>query len=369
MQDTNNKEVLNLPGKYLPIKPLTKSELHKIARERVSLIAKEFAEGFRFLENYPKSVTFFGSTRVLEDNEFYIKARSISARITKELGYSILSGGGPGIMEAANRGAFENGGTSVGLTIELPNNQATNPYINNSIDFYYFFSRKVCLSFSAEAYVFFPGGLGTFDEIFEILTLIQTHKIEHVPVIMVGSSYWNDVDALIKKQMLTRGMIDEEDTKLYTITDDEDEILEIIRNAPIRYTEKFDGESILQKYGVGEAKEAHLGKTSLSSKKCIPCEDKVPPMTHPQSEEMLSQINQWIMIDDKKIEKTLSFKNFTEATAFVNKVAHIAEEENHHPDIEIFNFNKVKITLYTHNIDGLSENDFILASKIDEILR
>ncbi len=234
---------LNVPGKDLPVRPLTKAELQETAQERVHLISKEFTEGFEFLEDYPKSVTFFGSARNVEGDPMYEKARSLAKRITTELKYSIVSGGGPGIMEGANRGAFENAGESVGLTIELPDKgQATNPYINKGVDFYYFFVRKVCLAFSAEAYIFFPGGFGTFDEMFEILTLVQTHKIERIPIILVGSEFWSALDTLMKKELLGRGLIDPEDTSLYTITDDENEIINIIKNAPVRNGEEFKGQ-------------------------------------------------------------------------------------------------------------------------------
>jgi uncharacterized protein (TIGR00730 family) len=242
MQQDENKPIINLPSKDLPITPLTKEELHETARERVSVIAKEFTDGFAFLENYPRSVTFFGSARNKEDDMYYAKARSLAGRIVTELHYAVVSGGGPGVMEGANRGAAEHGGESVGLTIELPEGQATNPYINKHEDFYYFFARKVCLSFSAEAYVFFPGGFGTLDEMFEILTLVQTHKIEKVPIVLVGSEYWNILDEFMKKQLLARGLIDTEDVTLYTITDDENEIIEKIKNAPVHNGQAFKGQ-------------------------------------------------------------------------------------------------------------------------------
>ena len=146
----------------------------------------------------------------------------------------VVTGGGPGIMEAANKGAFEAKGKSLGLTIKLPQEQTTNPYITNEVSFNYFFSRKVCLSFSAEAYLFFPGGFGTLDELFEILTLVQTRKIEKVPIILVGNDYWTALDAFIKEHLLSKEMIDSEDITLYSISENEDEIIEIIRNAPVR---------------------------------------------------------------------------------------------------------------------------------------
>ena len=352
------KKKINLPDKHLPIKPLSKKEIHETARERVSLISKEFTEGFRFLEHYPKSVTFFGSARFEEENKYYKKARDIAGKIVRELKYSIVSGGGPGIMEASNRGARENDGDSVGLVIELPNEQVVNPYINRHIEFYYFFSRKVCLSFSAEAYIFFPGGFGTMDELFEILTLVQTHKIHPVPIILVGSDFWKKIENTIFKEMLEIKTIDEDDLKLYTITDNDDEIINIIKNAPIRNGESFTGPSALEE-----------NKEKLSSKKCKPCEGNENPYSQKESEEMLSNINQWNLIEDKYIEKTYLFKDFHDAMHFVKDIGDIADAENHHPDINLFGFNKVKVTLTTHAIKGLSENDFIMASKIDELLR
>ena len=235
-----NKQIENAPEKNLPIRPLTLEEMHKAAKERISLITKEFSKGFEFLSHYPRSVTVFGSTRMKEDDPYYIKARALAGRIVTELNYAVLTGGGPGIMEAANRGALEADGESLGLTIELADNQITNRYLTDNLDFYYFFSRKVCLSFSAEAYIFFPGGLGTLDEFFEIITLIQTHKIENVPVILVGKEYWSKIDELFKTELLKHETIDLEDTHLYTITDDEDKILSIIRSAPIRNGIKFN---------------------------------------------------------------------------------------------------------------------------------
>jgi uncharacterized protein (TIGR00730 family) len=186
------------------------------------------------LENYPKSVTFFGSSQIGEDHPYYQDARKLSGRIVQELGYSIVSGGGPGIMEAADRGAFEAGGDSIGLLIKLPTAQPTNSYIKKSVSFYYFFARKVCLAFGAEVFIFYPGGLGTLDEFYEIITLLQTKKIGGAPMICVGSEYWNKVKELMETEMLSRGMIQPEDLNLFTITDDHDQILELIKNAPVK---------------------------------------------------------------------------------------------------------------------------------------
>lgn len=236
----SNKEVINIPLKHANIQPLTKRELHDTAVDRVSLIAKEFTNGFNFLRHYPKSVTIFGGTRFRETDDAYVKARSLATKVVNELGYAVFTGGGPGVMEGGNRGAFEAGGQSLGLTIELADKQIKNPYLTKNLDFYYFFSRKVCLVFSAEAYVFFPGGFGTFDELFEVLTLVQTRKIEKVPIILVGSDFWNPFDKVLRDEMLKRGTIDEDDLALYTITDDENHIIDLIRHAPIHNGIKFN---------------------------------------------------------------------------------------------------------------------------------
>ena len=145
-------------------------------------------------------------------------------------------------MEAANRGAYDAAGNSLGLIIKLPHEQKVNKYITKTLASYYFFVRKVLLSFSAEAFIFYPGGYGTLDEFFEILTLIQTKKIEGVPLICVGSEYWNELKEFIKKQMLARKAIEPTDIDLFKITDDHDEIIEIIRNVPVRIGLPFNGD-------------------------------------------------------------------------------------------------------------------------------
>lgn len=227
------KKVVNLPAKELPIEPITLHEVEEEFKKRVSTIEQEFNRGFDFIKTQSKSVTFFGSARLPETNEHYQRARRLAAKIAKE-GYAVLSGGGPGIMEAANRGAFEAGGRSLGLNIKLPHEQVRNPYVTDVVDFYYFFVRKVMLSFSAEAYIFFPGGFGTYDEFFEILTLIQTKKIERVPIYLVGNEYWNAMRKLAIEQMLPLKMIESDDLDLFTITEDEDAIVEAIKKTPIR---------------------------------------------------------------------------------------------------------------------------------------
>lgn len=205
---------------------------------RICVINEEFRQGFDIVKRHKdsgKSVTFWGSARLPEEHEDYQKALRLSRRIAGDLGYSIVTGGGPGIMEAGNRGAYEMGKPSLGLTIKLPMEQYTNKYVTESIPFYFFFTRKVLMAYSAEAYLYFPGGFGTFDELFEILTLVQTGKISKVPIILVGEKFWEPLDKMIRQTMLTEfKTISQEDLDLYKILDDEDEIVEIVRNAPMR---------------------------------------------------------------------------------------------------------------------------------------
>ncbi|MEX0933364.1 MAG: TIGR00730 family Rossman fold protein [Candidatus Paceibacterota bacterium] len=204
------------------------------ALERVSSIGQEFEDGFEIMRHHSRSVTFFGSTRFDESHEYYQKARDIAARISRE-GYTVVTGGGGGIMEAGNRGAHEAGGESVGFNIKLPFEQKLNPYVSEHLSFRYFFSRKVLLAFSAEAYLFFPGGFGTLDEFFELITLVQTKKIPRVPLILVGTEYWGKLDSFIQDELLkNHKTINPEDVNLYDITEDPDEIVRIVRNAPLR---------------------------------------------------------------------------------------------------------------------------------------
>lgn len=228
-----DKKRINIPEVEAPIKPLTAEEIEMDERNDLDLINKEFKAGFDFIKKYEKSVSIFGSSRFERDNPYCIKARELGEKIVKELGYAVITGGGPGIMEAANRGAHEAGGVSLGLTIKLPTEQISNPYVNDQVGFYYFFTRKTVLTFAAEAYVFFPGGFGTLDEFFDILTLVQTHKIPKVPLILVGEEFWKHLDSFITQQLISIKSIAPSDPDLYHITDNQDEILEIIKKAPV----------------------------------------------------------------------------------------------------------------------------------------
>lgn len=345
--------------------PITLQDISEAAQKRVALITQEFRAGFEFIKNYPRSVTFFGSARTSQGDKYYEKARSLAAKIVENLHYAVTTGGGPGIMEAANRGAYEAGGNSIGLNIELPHEQATNKYLTDFMTFHYFFSRKVCLSFSAEAYVFFPGGFGTLDEFLEILTLVQTNKIPRAPIILVGAEYWTPLESFFHQSLEQVGYIENPDLKLFTITDDEEEMLEIIKSAPIRIGLAYNAKLAEVDHNSHPTRPI----SELSSKKCVPCEGGALPLSRAESEKYLQNMSDWLLVDDKRIEKTYEFQNFDEAFNFLDQVAHIAEKENHHPDLNLHDYKKVTIKISTHAIDGLSENDFILASKIDQILR
>ena len=233
------KKVVNIPECDLKQKSRTADEIDAALHDRAQRIKDEFESGFHAIRQYPKSVTIFGSARFNEGNPHYEKARSLSKKIC-EAGYSVITGGGSGIMEAGNRGTKEACGTSVGLNIELPFDQVINPYVTHGVNFHYFFVRKVALAFSAETYIYFPGGFGTLDEFFEILTLVQTKKIEKIPIILVGVDFWEPLDSFIKETLRDKfNTISNGDTGLYTITDDEDEIIKIIKSAKI-YNEAND---------------------------------------------------------------------------------------------------------------------------------
>jgi uncharacterized protein (TIGR00730 family) len=196
---------------------------------RIFRIMSEFVDGFTFLADIQKSVTFFGSARLPETHPAYQQARELGARLA-HLGYTVVTGGGPGIMQAANQGACDAGGDSVGLNIQLPHEQRTNPYVRRSHSFHYFFSRKVMLDFSAEAYVFFPGGFGTLDEFFELITLVQTGKQERdVPIVMIGTDYWAPLLRWLEGTLLrTYHTIAPDDLKICTLTDDLDEAVRLV---------------------------------------------------------------------------------------------------------------------------------------------
>lgn len=194
---------------------------------RVLRIMGEFALSIDTLKMLNNAVTIFGSARIKEGTEYYEKCIDVSKALGKN-GYETITGGGPGIMEAGNRGCFENGGVSVGLNITLPFEQHPNPYVTEKLDFRYFFVRKVMLLKYSKAVVVFPGGFGTMDEMFEVLTLIQTKKVEKIPVVLFGSKFWAGLMDWIKTELLANDLIEDVDMDLFTITDSVDELIKYI---------------------------------------------------------------------------------------------------------------------------------------------
>ena len=190
-------------------------------------VFRQFLKGFRTLHFAGPCITVFGSARFKEDNEYYIKAREFGKRIA-QFGFATMTGGGPGIMEAANRGAFENGGISVGCNIQLPFEQKPNPYVNKTVTFEHFFVRKVILVKYSYAFIIMPGGFGTMDEFFEILTLVQTKTVTHFPIVLFGKEYYQPLKEMIE-WMLERGTISKEDLSLVLLTDDEEEAMNHIQ--------------------------------------------------------------------------------------------------------------------------------------------
>ena len=203
---------------------------------RIFRIMSEFVDGWQFLADFDKTVTVFGSARTGEDDRWYKEAQKLGKILAKD-GYSIVTGGGPGIMEAANRGSFENGGGSIGLDIKLPFEQKENPYVRKGVGFYYFFVRKVMLAYSARAYIYFPGGFGTLDELFEIVTLIQTKKVtQTIPVVLVGKDFWEPMLKWIDETIIDKYQTaSAEDKSIYRVVDTAEEAYEIIRKAPARH--------------------------------------------------------------------------------------------------------------------------------------
>ncbi len=195
---------------------------------RVFRIMGEFVQGFEDLAHINNGVAVFGSARTPADDPEYRAAQETGALLARA-GYSVITGGGPGIMEAANRGAFEAGGMSVGCNIELPHEQKSNDYLTLSLKFRYFFVRKMMFVKYSDAFIIFPGGFGTLDELFEALTLIQTRKIHNFPVVLFGSKYWQGMLDWLRGPMLHEGKIVEEDFRRLHVTDSPAEIVEIVK--------------------------------------------------------------------------------------------------------------------------------------------
>ena len=208
--------------------------LRELEVKRLDKIVEEFSRGFYFLRDFDLAATVFGSTRAKPEDRMYQEATKLASLLAKE-GFAIITGGGPGIMEAANKGACEAKGRSAGINIQLLHKQSTNKYVKESAAFSYFFIRKVMLSFASEVYIFFPGVFGTLDELFELTTLIQTKKIAPIPIILVGKEYWTPLLHWIEEELYRkRGAIAKEDMKIYCLVDDAQGAFEYTQQMVIR---------------------------------------------------------------------------------------------------------------------------------------
>jgi uncharacterized protein (TIGR00730 family) len=212
---------------------------------RALRILSEFVEGFDALAAVGPAVTIFGSARVDETEPIYDLARTIARKLAQS-GFAIITGGGPGVMEAANRGCREGGALSVGCNIELPHEQGLNAYVDLGVEFRYFFARKTMFVKYADAFVILPGGFGTLDELFESLTLIQTGKVRDFPVVLVGSSYWKGLLDWMRDVQLPAGAISEADLHLLQLTDDADEVVRIVRAYATRSHDDIPSEAELR---------------------------------------------------------------------------------------------------------------------------
>lgn len=223
MINSSQKKEIHPSGKaFAKVDDFTKDETWRIFR-----IMAEFVESFETMSSQGPLITVFGSARTKPDNIFYQEAEKMG-RLLAENGYGVITGGGPGIMEAVNKGAFEAEGNSIGLNIALPSEQLPNNYQTESLFFRYFFIRKVCFLKYTLGVIVFPGGFGTMDEFFEAVTLVQTEKINRIPTIMVGKKYWTPLLEWQKNTVLTEGMIDEDDLKLFKLVDNAQEAMDYL---------------------------------------------------------------------------------------------------------------------------------------------
>jgi len=196
---------------------------------RIFRVMSEFVDGYEFLSGLSKEVSVFGSARTKPGTRYYEEGEKLGRMLASEE-YTTITGGGPGVMEAFNKGAFDAGGQSLGLNIQLPKEQRANPYVKRGIGFHFFFTRKVMMTSPSQAFVVFPGGFGTLDEFFEVITLMQTNKMPCVPLILMGKEYWTALDKFIRQEVLEHQQaIEPGDLKLYQIVDSADEAMRIIR--------------------------------------------------------------------------------------------------------------------------------------------
>lgn len=208
-------------------RPLLICKPNKIESWRIFKIMSEFVEGFDVIRRYNLAATFFGSARTAPDAEIALQASELASRLAKK-GFAIVTGGSSGIMQAGNKGAYDAGGVSVGLNVTLPDAQVYNQYLTDKFSFDHFFVRKVMLTYASEVYVYFPGGFGTLDEFFEIVTLVQTKKIRSMPIVLFGKTYWEPILGVIESTLYKGGYIDQVDMSLYTLVDSVDEAYDYI---------------------------------------------------------------------------------------------------------------------------------------------
>ncbi len=236
MADPIDGDNTNRPPNWMPAKPTQDEQLLESPRPdefthtdpwRVFRIMGEFVEGFDELASLNRGISIFGSARSKPDDPDYKAAQETAALLAAE-GFAVITGGGPGIMEAANKGAFDAGGLSIGCNIELPFEQRPNPYQTRSLTFKYFFVRKMMFVKYSLGFIIFPGGFGTFDELFEALTLIQTRKIRNFPIVLFGTKYWTGLLEWLKEVVLAEGKIGEDDFRMFHITDSPSEVVEIV---------------------------------------------------------------------------------------------------------------------------------------------
>jgi len=230
----NDKKKINLPDAHIERAHRKGKEILQELEDDSPVIMRELKEGLEAIAKYPKSVTIFGSARLKPGSKYYELTRELAAKIS-EKGYAVITGGGPGIMQAGNEGSKEATGVSVGFNIELPFEQVINPHVTHGVGFHYFFTRKFAMNFSGEAYICMPGGFGTMDEFFQILTLVQTKKVQKIPIILFGSEFWNPIVEYSRKTLFEEfETISEKDLDLFVVSDSIDEVLEIVENAPAR---------------------------------------------------------------------------------------------------------------------------------------
>lgn len=208
---------------------------HAYDEKMLQTVEAELFLGFEFVRKYPKMVTVFGSARNTATAPYYEAVRELSRRLVSELGMTIATGGGPGIMQAANHGAYDADPTkSVAMAIKLPMEQEVNKYVTDSQLFKFFFTRKVMMSYTCDAFIVCPGGYGTFDELFGVLTLQQTNKANHTPIILFGKDFWNPVYDFIVSTMEEKGFIDPRDSDMFLVTDSVDEVIELFKRLGVK---------------------------------------------------------------------------------------------------------------------------------------